>query len=262
MKINKLKLKKLNYYKVQFLKLFWQDYKYKYILPLSLSGLTLLLIYFTIPKSISDVLEFMVIARTLLLALGAGYFGLLGFIVGGFAITSSKMMDLINNENKLKLKFIEDYFYFLSKYKYTVLLLILNIILTFIVFIITCLPFSFNPLIFWMITAVIVFGFYYALFYILILFELGINPIRLQVSLITLDMDCVHNYDHEDESTLKSTSSIMIEDKYYNVVECYLCEKKFYHDPISEVIVDQEATDQLTRILQGNQEISSSDINK
>lgn len=135
--------------------------------------------------------------------MGAGFFGLLGFIVGGFAISSSKMIDLMkefkvsikNNYNSKNeyydsMEFentesilnnvIRDYYNFVMTYRSTVIVIIINIISIFIVFIISCIPKQFNMILFWTCTLFIVLTFYYSIFFTLKLFVLGLKPIQLE----------------------------------------------------------------------------------
>jgi hypothetical protein len=174
----------------------WITDKYN-VLSILFSIVTLGLITLTIPAVNKDPNELFELSRDLIISVGAGFFGLLGFIVGGFAISSSKTVELLKDikipEQKdleyfdsLYLKeikrftnrFIHSHLEYLLTYKSTVKLLIFNIIATFLIFIITSIPMGFSLVLFWICTIIVVSSFYFAIFYTLKLFTLGLKPIQ------------------------------------------------------------------------------------
>jgi hypothetical protein len=173
------------------------------ILAIIFTFFTLILVTFSLPVREINVAEFINVSRTLLLALGAGYFGLLGFIVAAFTISSSKMIDLINkrkeiidtkyndpdyeslvkyelNHTSSRRHANDSFFTYLQSYRSTVRIIIFNIIAIFIVFIITCIPYEFSLLLFWICTFIIVIAFYYSVFYTLKIFSLGLKPVEIE----------------------------------------------------------------------------------
>jgi hypothetical protein len=186
------------------------------ILAICFSVFSLYLISFTLPLAKANINEYMGNARTLVLALGAGFFGLLGFIVGGFAITSGKMTDLLKNQvnkrdeddtledksSSLKLMLSINIMYhnILIAYRNSVRIIIFNIIASFICFIITLIPKEFNEILFWLCISVIVISFYLAIFYTLNLFRLGMKP--LLIDLIDNEFEIrglINDYETEKE---------------------------------------------------------------
>ncbi|MEW9672400.1 hypothetical protein [Ammoniphilus sp. 3BR4] len=167
------------------------------IVAICFSVFSLYLISLTLPLTKANINEYMVNARTLLLAVGAGFFGLLGFIVGGFAITSGKMTETLKNQVsrwdydrpldgkniaiQLLIKINEMYSNILNAFQATITIIIFNIIATFISFIITMIPKEFNEILFWLCTSLIIYFFYLAIFYTLSLFKLSMKPLLIDI---------------------------------------------------------------------------------
>lgn len=175
--------------------LFIINHKYN-LLSIVFIIITMGLICFTLPLLKEDTDEFFNISRTLLLAIGGGFFGLLGFIVGAFAISSNKMPSrrswddsmlnrLVPIDDDLKQDLEQTRFIFeiernvdyLKAYIMTIKLIIFNIIATFLIFIITCIPIKFNLFWFWVCTSIVVTLFYAAIFSTLKLLEVGLEPL-------------------------------------------------------------------------------------
>ncbi|OZM56432.1 hypothetical protein CIB95_11700 [Lottiidibacillus patelloidae] len=169
------------------------------VLSFIFSVLSLYLISFTLPLAKVNIVEYMENARTLLLALGAGFFGLLGFIVAGFSLSSGKMPDTFKKQlnmysldmfrtKKHKDNLLNNYLIInktysdiLNAFKNTIAIIIFNIISTFVSFIITLIPNEFNEVLFWLCISVIVTSFYLAIFNTMKLFKLGMTPLSIDL---------------------------------------------------------------------------------
>lgn len=146
--------------------------------------LTVPLVVMTIPDSTIDMKDYMNSIRILLLGIGGGLFGLLGFIIAGFTISYGKYYQIFDNFEREKRfgqilqNHIDEFNQLKLTYQYTVIWAFVGILTVFIIYIITCIPLNFNKILFITFSLCLIFTFYASIFSTFRFFVDGLNPIN------------------------------------------------------------------------------------
>ncbi|CAN7382431.1 hypothetical protein [Rossellomorea sp. LjRoot5] len=140
-----------------------------YLYSLLLSFISLVFVFYTLPNNTNEIGDYIQLSRNLIIAIGAGFFGLLGFLIGGLAIILSL------HQPKTSEDFIFSAFY-IKEYKIAVTIILTNIIISVFVYLITCIPEPFNPIVLFIFSFIVFFGFFIGLIQTGWLFNIGLKP--------------------------------------------------------------------------------------